>query len=232
MKLVPASLAAALLGCSDFTTTEAGVARLDVLAPVPAEVEVAQSVVLRAVALGAEGDTLDIPIYWRALDTTLAVDSVAGRVTGLTAGQTGRVVARAADLYSAIITFSVLNGADTLVRVADSSLTVAAGETASAELAVRVEAGDPPMPVQGRRITFELVHPAFPTAEDRSVEFAGGLLAIAPRSSALGTPEQPVTLRRRSGRAQPDTAIVQVSVYRPDGTSLPGSGLRFYILFD
>ena len=231
-RLAAGTLAILLAACSDFTTTEGGIARLDVAAPVPAELEVGGSVTLRAAAIDENGDTLEIPIYWRSLDTTLIVDSVAGLVIGRTAGQTGRVVARAIDLYSNVITFSILRPADTVVRVSDSSVTVAAGVTASPELVARVDGGDPLAPVQGRRVTYEVVQPIFASLDDRTVEFAGGLLAISPRSSAQGTPEQPVTLRRRTGRTQPDTAVVDVHVYRPDGTLVAGSGFRFYVLFN
>ena len=231
MRPAAGSLAIILAACSDFTTTEGGIAQVVVATPVPAELEVGGSVTLRGAALDENGDTLDVPIFWRALDTTLSVDSVAGRITGITAGQTGRVVARAVDLYSNVITFSILNQVDTVLRVSDSSVTVAAAETASPELVARVEAGDPRVPVQGRRLTYEVVQPVFASLGDRTVEFAGGVLAISPKSSGQGTPEQPVTLRRRSGRSQPDTAIVDVNVYRPDGTIVAGSGFRFYVLF-
>jgi hypothetical protein len=231
-RLTAGSLALMLAACSDFTTTDGGIAQIIVATPVPAELEVEQSVTMRAAAIDENGDTLDIPIYWRALDTTLIVDSVAGLVTGRTAGQTGRVVARAVDLYSNVITFSILRQADSVIRVSDSSVTVAAGTAESPELVGRVEAGDPPEPVQGRRMTYEVVQPVFSSPEDRTVEFAGGLLAISPRSGAQGTPEQPVTLHRRAGRTQPDTAIVEVAVYRPDGSTVAGSGFRFYVLFN
>ena len=231
-RLAAGFLAILLAACSDFTTTEGGIARLDVATPIPAELEVGGAITLRAAALDENGDTLDIPIYWRGLDTTLIVDSVEGRVIGRTAGETGRVVARAIDLYSNVITFSILRQVDTVIRVSDSSVTVALGETASPELVARVEAGDPRAPVQGRRLTYEVIQPVFGSLDDRTVEFAGGVLAISPRSSAQGTPEQPVTLRRRSGRTQPDTAVVDVNVYRPDGTIVAGSGFRFYVLFN
>jgi hypothetical protein len=224
-------LVAVLIGCSDFTTTEGGIARLDVLVPVPAEVEVAQTIQLRGVARDENGDTLDVPVYWRALDTTISVDSVQGLLTGRTAGSTGRVVARAVDLYSSPITFSVLRRADTLIALSDSTLVVASGVVASPELKVQVAVGDSLDPVQGRRITFEVISPVFATLDDRTVEFAGGKLTTTQQSGSTGEPSQSVTLNRRAGRTQPDTAIVQVSVYRPDGGTVPGSGLRFYVLF-
>lgn len=224
--------AATLATCSDFTTTDGGIASIEVFAPSPAEVEVGVAVQLRAVARNTEGDSLDIPIYWRSLDTTIAVDSTLGQVSGLTAGQTGRVVARAEDLYSSPVTFTVLSPADTVVRVTDSAVTVAAAETASPELVVRLDGGDPAQPVPGWRVTYDVIAPVFATLDDRTVEFPGGLLAIAPRSSAAGTPEPAVTLQRRIGQTQPDTALVRVTVYRPDGTAVAGSGLLFYVLFE
>lgn len=226
-----AALLAGLAACSDFTTTAGGVARLDVEIPVPTEVEVDQTISLKATPRDENGDPIDVPVFWRGLDTTLTVDSVTGDITGRTAGRNGRVVARAVDLYSNEITFAVLARADLLTREADSAITVAAGATTSEELTVRLTVGDPPVAVSGRRVTFEVVAPTFPTAADRTVEFDGGVLVLSRTTGVTGSPLA-VTLRRRSGTVQPDTAIVKVSVYRPGGSTVPGSGLLFYVLFE
>lgn len=224
-------LLALLAACSDFTTTAGGIARLDVEIPVPTEVELDQTINLKAVPRDADGEEIDVPVYWRALDTTITVDSVTGDITGRTAGRPGRVVARAVDLYSAEITFQVLPRADALTREADSALIVAAGAAASDNLEVRLTVGDPPVAVSGRRVTYEIVAPAFPTPGDRTVEFEGGVLVLTRTTGVTGAP-QPVTLRRRAGVSQLDTAIVKVSVYRPGGSTVPGSGLLYYVLFE
>ncbi len=223
-------LAAVLAGCSDFTSTEGGVARLDIEVVTPAEVEVGQTVKLVGVARDQDGNELDVPVHWRALDTTIAVDSVAGLLTGVTGGKTGRVVARAVDLYSSIVTFTVLFPADTVYRTGDSAFTVPAGTAASAAMTVKVEGGDPRAPVGGRRVLYEVVSPAFEDAADRTVEFSNSALATNATTATDGSTAL-ITLRRRTGTTQPDTAVVRVSVYRPGAEAIPGSGIRFYVLF-
>jgi len=226
-----AGLLLALAACSNLSTTEGGVASVTVEAPSPAEVEVDGTVQLRAIARGADGEELDIPIYWRVLDTTIAVDSVEGLLTGITPGKTGRVVARAVDLYSREVSFSVVPQADTLIVVGDSVVTVEPGEDESPSLQVRVEAGDPPLAVSGRRVTFEVVSPVFATLEDRTVEFSNGQLSRNLTTTSTGQPSPPATLLRRVGKTAPDTAVVRVSVYRPGGGIVPGSGQHFLVLF-
>ena len=221
----------ALAACSSLTTTEGGVASITIEVPSPAEVEVEGTIQLRATARGGDGEVLDIPIYWRALDTTIAVDSVAGVLTGLSAGKTGKVVARAVDLYSAVATFTVIPPADTLLVIGDSVVTVAPTEAVSPPLTVRVDAGDPPAPVDKRRVTFEVISPVFANLEDRTVEFSNHQLSQSIATTTSGQPSPSAALHRREGKTAPDTAIVRVSVYRPGGGTVPGSGQHFLVLF-
>jgi len=221
----------ALAACSNLSTTEGGVASVTIEVPSPAEVEVDGTIQLRAIARGADGEVLDTPIYWRALDTTIAVDSVAGLLTGIAAGKTGKVVARAVDLYSAVATFTVIPLADTVIVVGDSVVTVAPNEDLSPALNVRVEAGDPPVAVDKRRVTFEVVAPVFANAEDRTVEFSNHQLSQSIATTTSGQPSSPATLHRLEGKTAPDTAIVRVTVYRPGGGTVPGSGQHFLVLF-
>ena len=231
MRSRAAGLILVLAACSNLSTTEGGVASLVIEVPSPAEVEVEGTVQLRATARGADGEELEIPIYWRALDTTLAVDSVEGVLTGIEAGKTGRVVARAIDLYSATVTFTIVGLADTLIRVGDSTVIVPAAANESQPLTVRVEVGDPPTPVDKRRVTFEVISPVFASLADRTVEFPNGQLAQSIPTATSGSPSPPAVLRRRAGTTAPDTAIVRVSVYRPGGGTVPGSGQHFLVLF-
>ncbi|HKP27827.1 MAG TPA: hypothetical protein VJU15_00395 [Gemmatimonadales bacterium] len=231
MRFRAAALLLTLAACSSLSPTEGGVSSVTIEVPSPAEVEVDGSIQLRATARGADGEALDIPIYWRALDTTIAVDSVAGVLTGISAGKQGKVVARAIDLYSAVATFTVLSRADTVIVVGDSVVTVESNQEVSPSLTVRVEAGDPPVAVDKRRVTFEVVSPVFANLEDRTVEFTNGQLAQSIATTTTGQPSPLPTLRRREGKTAPDTAIVQVSAYRPGGGTVPGSGQHFLVLF-
>lgn len=222
---------AGLAACSSLTETDGGVGAVVVLVPSPAEVEVGQSIQLRAVALDGNLDTLDVPILWLALDTTITVDSLTGILTGRTGGQTGRVIARAADLYSSEVKFAVLARADTVVRVSPDTQTVASTATISTELVVRLDGGDPPAPVSGRRVVYQIVDPVFATVEDRTVEFQSGTLVLTAVTGQQGTPPG-VRVQKRAGVAPPDSAIVEASSYRPAGGGpIPGSGLRFIVRF-
>jgi hypothetical protein len=227
-------VAAALLiaACSNIVPTEEGVVSLVLITPQPAEVEEGQTLPLHAVALGENSDTLTVPIVWRALDTTIAVDTSAGLLTGRTAGATGRVIARVGDLYSDQVTYSVLFRADTVIRVAPAADTVEAAESESQDLTVRLEAlSGVPGPVTGRRVVYEVIEPAFPNPDDRTVEFQNGSLVQSVTTTSTGTPVPAVRLQRRAGATQPAAAVVEIGAWRPGGAPIPGSGQRFIIRF-
>jgi hypothetical protein len=227
-----AALGLALLpACGNLTATEDGVATLVLLVPLPAEVEVGQTRPLTAVTLGPSGDTLAVPVVWRALDTTIVVDSTRGELTGITAGRTGRVVARTGGLYSEIVTFRVLARADTVVRIGPATLTMAPGETFSPEMPVRLDGGAPAVPAPDRRVVYRVVEPAFPDPAQRTVEFVGGTLTRTAVTSAAGL-TQGVRIIRVAGRPAPDSAVIRVDAWRPGGAdAIPGSGQRFVIRF-
>jgi len=228
--LVVLGLAAA---CSGITETPGGVGSILLFTAYPAEVEVGQTIKLRALALSGSGDSLaTVPIYWRRLDTTIAVDSVQGLLTGLIGGTKGRVIARAIDLYSKTDTFTVLARVDTVIRVAPDTQTVAASGTSSGELTVRLEGGTPLAPAGGRRVVYAVILPVFASADDRSVEFSNSALQITATTGTSGTPSPGVKLQLVSGRSPPDSAVVSVTVPRPGGTeTAPGSGQVFIIRF-
>lgn len=223
--------AIAVASCAALTETDGGVGSLTILVPAPAEIEVDQTVQLRAAAQSGSGDTLDVPVVWLGLDSTLAVDSTAGRITGRFTGS-GRVVARAADFYSNVVTFTVLARADTVIRVSADTQTVAAADSLSKDLVVRVEGGTPSAPLNGRRIIYDIVSPLFADTSARTVEFQSGGLQATPTTTTTGSPVQSPKLRRIAGRPAPDSAVVAVNVYRPaGGAAVPGSGQRFVVRF-
>ncbi|HEX9165266.1 MAG TPA: hypothetical protein VF862_05115 [Gemmatimonadales bacterium] len=223
--------AVTLAACADLTESEGGVGSLTVFVPSPAEIEVDQTVQLQAVARSGSGDTLDLPVVWLGLDSTLAVDSTSGRITGRFSGS-GRLVARAADFYSDIVTFTVLARVDTVIRVGADTQTVAAADSLSTELTVRLEGGSPAAPVGGRRIVYDIVSPVFADTAARTVEFQSGGLQARPSSASTGSPQPAPVLRRIAGRTAPDSAVVVVNVYRPaGGGAVPGSGQQFIVRF-
>jgi hypothetical protein len=217
--------------CADLTETEGGVGSLTLLLPSPAEIEVDQTIELAAVARSGSGDTLDTPVVWHGLDSTLTVDSATGLATGRFTG-TGRVVARAIDFYSNVVTFKVLARVDTVVRVSADTQTVAAADSLSRELSVRLDGGVPVAPVSGRRIIYDILAPVFTDTSARTVEFQSGGLRATPQTGTAGTPVPIPKLRRIAGRVAPDSAIVVIRAYRPaGGSAVPGSGQRFIVRF-
>jgi hypothetical protein len=217
--------------CADLTETDAGVGSLTIRLPSPAEIEVDQTIQMTAVVRSGSGDTLDAPVVWLGLDSTMAVDSMVGLVTGRFAGS-GRLVARALDFYSNIVTFKVVPRADTVVRVSADTQTVAGADSLSKDLVVRVDGGSPAVPISGRRTIYDIIAPVFTDTAARTVEFQSGGLQATPLTSTTGTPLPAPKLRRISGRASPDSAVVLVRVYRPaGGAAVPGSGQRFIVRF-
>jgi hypothetical protein len=217
--------------CADLTETDGGVGSLTMLLPSPAEIEVDQTIQLTAVARSGSGDTLDVPVVWLGLDSTLSVDSTTGLATGRFTG-TGRVVARASDFYSNVVTFKILPRVDTVVRVSADTQTVAAADSLSRELSVRLDGGVPVAPVGGRRIIYDIIVPVFTDTAARTVEFQSGGLRSTPSTGTTGTPLPVPKLRRIAGRVAPDSAVVTIRVYRPaGGPAVPGSGQRFLVRF-
>lgn len=224
---LPAAIAL-LAACSDVTVTDGGVAAIELRIPSPAQVEVAQTRPLTGRAVGSGGDSLPLDLVWYALDTTLAMDSTAGMLTGLHPG-TGRIVARAADLYSREVRFTILVAVDTVIRVADEELTVAEGDDLSPALTVRLAAGSELEPVAQRLVTYEVTSPVFPTPEDRTVEFTDGTLARTVTTNTAG--EAAPQLQRIPGRVAPDEVLVTFRAYRPGGALIPGSNQTFLVRF-
>ncbi len=201
---------------------------LELRLPTSPQVQQNDTVTLRARALDLDGDSVDIPIYWRSLDTTLLLFDTTGRMTTILTSGTGRVQARAGNLYSDLSAFSILPRADTLRLTGPDSLTVPAIDTASGTLAVVLESNDPAGGISGSSMVFEVVDSA---AAAGTVHFQGGGLALRVTTTTGGVPATAVTLRRSPGAVPPATVQVRVSAARPSGTPVPGSGQLFTLTF-
>ena len=224
----PLGLLAFLAGCSDISGSK-GVVALELRLPSPPQVQQFDTLVLRARALDLDGDSVDVPIYWRTPDTTLILADSAGRLsTALTSG-TGRVQARVGRLYSALSepAFTILPRADSLRLTVPDTLTVPPADTASGPLGAALDSNDPAGGISGSSILFEVVDPAAAGL----VRCANGALAIRATTSTGGTPSPAVTLRKVPGATPPATVQVRVSATRPSGTPVPGSGQLFSLAF-
>lgn len=220
-----ASLALAA-ACSSLDEGEAGIVSLQITTPEVLTVEVGQQVQLSAVALDADGIPVDVPVTWRAADPTITVGETTGLVTGVSPGS-GRVQAIAGPLASDLLAFTILGRPDTLLLASDSVVTLEPGATASGPLVVSLQMLNPPAPVANRPVTYQITAPP---SEPTLVTLSGGGQTATPITGTDGTVGS-VQLLLNPGVTPPDTAIVQVSAARSDGTPVPGSGQRFLILF-
>lgn len=220
---------ALLAGCSDISGSK-GVVALELRLPSPPVVEQHDTLTLHAVPFDIDGDSLDVPVYWRTPDTTLILFDSTGRVTtDLTSG-TGRVQARAGGLYSAVSSpaFTIRPRSDTLRLTVPDTLTVLAGDSASGPLDVALESNAPAGGISGASILYEVVDTA---AARGRVRFAGDVLILRVTTSTGGTPSPAVTLRKVPGATPPASVQVRVSAARPSGTPVPGSGQLFTLTF-
>ena len=235
MRVRAAGLTAlALAGCSELSSSDDSVIALQVTAPPGAVVERGDSVQYTAVALNRNGDPIPAPIRWATPDTAnISVDSLSGVVFGKKAGTQARVQASSDGLVSSLNIITVSVTADTLILVPPDTVVVdTLVATTSSPLVARLEALNPPAPVQGRPIIYEVVEPVFVTPADRTVQFGNGALADTALTGSSGEPTNPVTLARIPGLPPPDSAIVEIRSTRYKNTQLvPGSGQRWIVRF-
>ena len=214
-----------VLGCSGLDEGDGGVVGLEIRDPETTDIEVGQSLQLTARALDKNGEPVAAEITWRAPDPTLTVDPATGIITGVSAGP-GRVQAFAGQLASNLMQFTVAPRADTLI-VTDSVFTVAPGAN-SPPLVTQLQSFSPAGPVAGRPVAYAITSP--PVVGAPTVELPGNVQTDTLPTGTDGAVSS-VTLNRVLSVAQPDTAIVTVSAFRPDGSLVPGSGQRFIVLF-
>jgi hypothetical protein len=220
-------LSVVLQGCSGLTEGAGGVVELRIAAPTSNTIEIGQSLPLTAQALDKDGNPVSTPVSWQAPDPTLTVDANSGVITGVSAGP-GRVQATSGSLSSALLSFSVVAAADTLVIPGDSVFTVPAGVSNTAPLVVQLRTFTPDAGLPSRPVIYTVTSP--PDVGPHTVELPGGVLADTVLTGTDGAVSG-VTLIRVNGTTQPDTAIVEVRAVRASGAAVPGSGRHFIVLF-
>lgn len=228
--VLAASAAAFSAACSDLPGEVGDVVLLEVRAPLSPQLEAGDTIRLTAVALDRNGAPVAADLRWRTPDTTVAVDSLSGLVTGRAAG-TGRVQATDGSLASGFVTFTVQAAVDSLAVTAPQALVVAPDAPASAPLGTQLLGGVPPAPVAGRWVRYRVVDPVFADTAQRTIELSTGRLADSAVTGSDGAPTAVPTLRRIAGRAPPVQAVVEVEAARLSGRLVPGSGQRFVVQF-
>jgi hypothetical protein len=226
-------LAALLGGCSSLSPNDAGVSSLEVRPPVCGGIELGTTVDLVARTFDQAGDSVDAPVWWRTPDpSVIEVDSATGRTTGLLVSDTARVqaiVGTSDPLISDFVPLVVTPKADTLAQSGPARVTVDTNVSSSPGLLVTLTHQAPVATVKAFPLVYRVVEPVFATFEDRTVEFPGARLSLTVCSSASGTSS--TTLNRRANTTQPDSAIVEVAAHHADGSTVPGSGWRFTVVF-
>lgn len=222
-------LAAAVLGCSGLDEGEAGVVGIEVRTPDPDTLEVGESIQLSARPLNKDGDSVGTPVTWIAIDPTATIDAATGVLTGVTAGR-ARIQAAVGALSSELITFSVIDPADTLVLTSDSIVTLPAGAVTSPPLTARLDHFGPtgPVALAGRGVIYALTSPD-PAAGPPSVFLQGNVVADTLPTGSDGNASTALVVV--AGSTPPDSAIVTVRAERTRGATVPGSGQRFIIRF-
>jgi hypothetical protein len=218
--------AAALLGCSGLDEGEAGVVGIEVRVSGPDTVEVGESIQLSARPLDKNGDSVAAAVVWQSADPTASIDPASGILTGVSAG-TARVQATVGALGSELITFTVLDPADTLVLTSDSIVTVASDAVGSPPLTTRLDnlvTGA----LVGRGVIYQLTSPD-PAAGTPTVLLQGSVVADTILTGSDGNASTALVVV--AGSLPPDSAIVTVRAERTRGAPVPGSGQRFIIRF-
>lgn len=220
-----------LSACSDLTSGSHGVVALEIRIPSPAFVEPNDTLVLHARALDLAGDSVDVPTFWFALDSTVVVvDSTEGLVTTSRTDSTGRVQARAGSIRSDPALLTIRGPSDTLVITGSDTFRVASGDTASATLDAAVQSFIPPAQgVPNTAIVYQVLDSASVVGK---VHLPGGGLVIRALTGLTGEPLQPVTVNRGTVTPAPDSVVVSIQAYRPSGKTVPGSGQQFVVRFD
>ena len=219
-----------LVACSDVFDATNEVVQIQVLASLVTILDVTDTSRVFAQALNKNGEVVPATIMWLALDATARVDT-SGLVTADAPGQ-ARIQAQTGTLFSNILNFTVVPRPDTVVIVGSDTLRVLVGEGSSAALVVRLdtyEMGDT-LPANGGRIEYKVVEPD--STQPRSVEFTGQVTIDTITTGAAGTSTIPILLNRVAGVLSPDSAIVEITAFRFQVDTVPGSGQRFIVRFD
>jgi hypothetical protein len=226
-------VALVLAGCSDLASNNDTVVALQVTAPPGGVVEVGDTVTYAAVALNRNGDVIPAPIVWSTPDTAnIAIDSATGVVLGKK-GPQARVVATSNGLVAPLNIVTVVASPDTLILVPPDTIVVdTLLDTNTPPLVARLETFNPPGPIAGRFIIYEVVEPVFADTASWTVKFASGGQADTAQTGASGEPTPPVSLARIPGVTPPDSAIVEIRATRYKSQQpVPGSGQRWIIHF-
>ena len=198
---------------------------IEFLVPVPAVVDIGDTIQLRARVLDTNGDSIAATIRWVTPDTTVGVDGVTGKFWGLS-GTTGRVQPVSGSLLGNPTAFGVRAHADTLIVIAaaESLLVTLATDSASVALTPKVAKADA-TGIADQTLVFTLIAPT-----PAGIRLSGDVTTRTGTTAGTGESATPVRVRKLNAVAG-DSAIVSVEARRPSGAVVPGSGQTIRVFF-
>jgi hypothetical protein len=231
-----AALSFALAACSNLPDNSEGIATLDVRLPVNFYLEQGRPLTLTAVARNASGDSVAANIVWRTPDTTIAVDSTSGTITGLYPIGRGRVqvAVLGSDAFASGIenlAFTLTAPADTLLLTGPDSVTANIDSVGTQITGLVLQGGTPLVGVLGRPVSFTIVDPA---GVDSPTVVLTSSFSLRVRDSTftdLNGLAGSLTVLAARGKHPPDRVVVQADALHPSGALIPGSGRRFVVRF-
>ena len=212
--------------CSSIGESGAPVA-IEFLVPIPAAVDIGDTIQLHARVLDTNGDSVAATIRWSTPDANVHVDSITGRFWA-TSGTSGRVQPRSGSLVgpSPATPFAVHPYADTLIvtAAAESLLVTLSTDSVSGALSPKVAQTDG-TGIGDQGIVFTLVAPT-----PAGIRFTGNDSIRTVSSGSNGEPATPVRVRSFNAAAG-DTAFVRVDARMPSGKVVAGSGQVIRVFF-
>lgn len=214
---------AALFACKLNTDLDQPVA-IDVILPDSGRVEVTDTFRPRARALNGFGDSIAVQIYWSSLDTAFlkVLDSATGVSLADSVG-TARLQARVGALRSNPQPVAVLARLDSVRALGATGDTVVVSAPDSLSDSLRVETVAFGGAAVGRRVVYTATtYPA-----------SGPMVTLVPNDSVLTNASGVATAQVRllAGGSRPDSVVVTAAMTRVNGTSVPGSPVKFVVEF-
>ncbi len=241
--LIPAVLTAA---CAPLITDLNRVIAIELVGGQTQQLEEGSTLQLMATAVDGSGNPVsDATITWELLDIDsgqvgFTLDPVTGLVTG-TAPGSGRVQARVERLRSGPLTITVSAAADSIAGSGEQRVVFASTAATSPPLTAVVLdlTTDPATPttLEGKPVEFRLVEPApgSPASLGFFLTVTDTVPGPDPHGIALvtgSTGEATALVRRVTGVALPDSAVIGASSTTAAGIVVSGSPVEFVVLFE
>ena len=205
-------------------------------------VEELASLTLVARAIDAAGDSVpDAEIVWELLDadTGFDLDSIAGTIQALSPGS-GRVRARVEGLRSDTISVVVTGAPDSIAVNGESRIEIDPSAVDFSALQILLydlttEPGST-LPAAGKEVAFSLISPD-PSSDEAQLFFlteeatAQGIDPFVLMTTTDESGSASAVLRFDTGTTLPDSAVVEAAATTAVGANVPGSPLRFTVVF-